>query len=193
MSATTARRSREARGIGAGVLRWTEPPHYHYRRPSSHMQVTSTAPRLSSHMPAFYAINCQGVCDGRLRFRFFSACSTGSTFPWWDPIAVLLCRRRGRFGQLQLQYRATIERAFGCLVRRLGVLWRPLSYSVAMEGRPSTRHDGSATRNRLGRAVDEAGMLVPVSLPSTSSLTCHVSAARTNCSSELSSPPTPST
>jgi hypothetical protein len=189
------------------------------------------------------------VCDGRLRFRFFSACSTGSTHDSASLAMTALGERLSKghgpggipspyffagdaaytlsnalvvpvsgaaegsancnFNMVHSQYRATIERAFGCLVRRFGVLWRPLSYSVAMntsiircvvrlhnicmsrprgggevveppheldiglapsdadiqslletemEVKPSTRHDGSATRNRLVRAVDEAGI-----------------------------------
>jgi hypothetical protein len=184
-----------------------------------------------------------------LRFRYFSACTTGSTHDSASLAMTALGERLSKghgpggipspyffagdaaytlsnalvvpvsgavegsanynFNIVHSQYQASIERAIGCLVRRFGVLWRPLGYSMEMntsiircvvrlhnicmsrpggggevvdqphqlgrdvapsdadiqslletemEVRPSTRHDGSATRNQLVRAVDEAGI-----------------------------------
>lgn len=118
-----------------------------------------------------FAINCQGICDGDLKLRYFSARCTGSTHdskafeytqlgrrvmlghdpggipapyhlggdsaytssdamsvPWGaSPVGT----PRDNFNFVHSQFRSTIERAFGALIRRFGVFWRPLDHKLA--------------------------------------------------------------
>ena len=119
-----------------------------------------------------FGINCQGVCDGKLRFTYFAASSTGGTH---DSAAFLFTSLGARvdkghgaggipepfyFGgdaayksgeafavpvagahvgseedncnYVHSQFRSTIERAFGALIRRFGVFWRPLNYDMKL-------------------------------------------------------------
>ena len=119
-----------------------------------------------------FGINCQAICDGQLRFTFFSCRCTGGThdaaafkmtalgqrvelgrapggvpapfffaadaaYPSGESLIVPVAgaakdTAEDSFNYFHSAYRCTIERAFGVLVRRWGVLWRALPYSMPM-------------------------------------------------------------
>lgn len=121
-----------------------------------------------------YGLNCIGVCDGRLRFIFFSVESPGNVHdsqafsatrlgyrvslghgPGGIPVGYFFSgdgafklgpalvvpvggppapgSANDAFNYVHAQYRATIERALGVLMRRWGVFWRPLECSTPLK------------------------------------------------------------